>query len=348
MKKIFALLSLLILALALTGCGGGEKKDAKAEAPKFTASNKYDGDLSGVTLNIGAAQSRNATGVVKAAGLDNTPYKVNFHNLRGGNLVIEALAANQIDAGCGSQIPPIFAAASGNDSNLKIVAIRRGATLNQEVIVGPKTKDTIKTIADLKGKKVAYVKNTTAHYFLNKMLEDAGLKWDDVETLAMSTSDAVSAILTGDIDAFAGYGSAVMTAKSKGAVTLQTADKILTGDYYWYATPETLSNPAKRAALLDYLERINEANEWIRVNPEVWSKYYAKETNQKVEDYRKIFDAEEAQVKSRIAPITDATIADEQDIINTFVKLGVLKSSIDAKTLFDRTLDEGISKFKVY
>ncbi len=348
-KRFLFLIGFLVFMLLTAGCGSnGEKKAEKAAPASFTASNPYDGDLSGVTLHIGAAGSQNATGVVKAAGLDNTPYKVEFHNLRGGNLVLEALAADQIDAGCGSQIPPIFAAASSNGGNFKIIAIRRGTTLDQELLVGPKSKKTIHSVADLKGRKVAYVKNTTAHYFLEKMLEEAGLKWDDIEALAMSTSDGTSALLTGDVDAFAGYGTSVMTAKAKGAETLEAADKILSGDYYWYATPATLADPAKRAALLDYLERINEADEWTRVNPAAWAAYYGKETNQQPEAYQKIFEAQEAQIKGRIAPISNETIASEQDIINTFLRLGVIQKSIDASSLFDKSFNEGISRFKVY
>ncbi len=69
-------------------------------------------------------------------------------------------------AGCSSQIPPIFASLSNNGGNFKIVAIRKGSTLDQELITGPKSKASIHTVADLKGKKVAYVKSTTAQYFL--------------------------------------------------------------------------------------------------------------------------------------------------------------------------------------
>ncbi len=44
-----------------------------------------------MTLDIGAAGIQNAQGVLQAAGLDDTPYTVHFHNLRGGNLVLEAM-----------------------------------------------------------------------------------------------------------------------------------------------------------------------------------------------------------------------------------------------------------------
>lgn len=333
--------------MAMAGCGTADNA-REDKAPKFTASNTYDGDLSDVTLNIGAASAKNAQGVVEAAGLADTPYKVEFHNLRGGNLVLEAIAAGQLDAGCGSQIPPIFASLASNGGNFKIIGIRKGTTLNQELIVSPQQKDKIKTVADLKGKKVGYVKNTTAQYFLYKMLTEAGLTWNDIEAIPMSTSDGLSAITTGDIDALASYDNAVIVGKAKGAVLLRSAEDILSGDYYWYAALDTIKDPKKHAALVDYLERINEANEWCRQHPQEWAEYDAKQSNQDPAEIRKRFEEGEAQRKGRIAPLDEATLASEQDIIDSFFALGVLKERIEAASLFDRSFDGEIAKFKVY
>ncbi|MDQ0204771.1 ABC transporter substrate-binding protein [Pectinatus haikarae] len=353
MKKnalIFVLIT--ILSIILTACSDqdmGEKQSSSpAKETVFTPSNKYNNELTGVTLSIGTASSDLAQSILVAAGLDNTPYKVDYHQLRGGNLVLEAIAAGQIDAGSGSQIPPIFASLSKNGGNFKIIAIRKGNTLNQELIVSPQAKDSIKTVADLKGKKVAYVKNTTAQYFLYKMLTDAGLKWEDIDSLPMTTSDGLSAVVTGDVDALASYDQSIIQAKENGAVTLRSAEDVLSGDFYWYAAFNTINDPAKHAALVDYLERINEADEWARQHPDEWAQAYAKETNQKVEDYKRIFEAGEKQRKGRIAPVDSATIASEQDIIDSFYKLGALKQNIDAASLFDRSFDKEISNFKVY
>ena len=118
-------------------------------------------------------------------------------------LAVLSVSALLVTTGCGSQIPPIFASLANNGGNFKIIAIRKGTTLNQELIVSPQAKENIKTVADLKGKKVGYVKNTTAQYFLYKMLSEAGLKWTDIDALPMSTSDGLSDITTGDIDALA-------------------------------------------------------------------------------------------------------------------------------------------------
>lgn len=103
MKKISVLFIVLcFLALGLAGCG--DTGTAKSEKASFHASNSYDGDLSGVTLDIGAAGIQNAQGVLQAAGLDDTPYTVH--------------------------LPPIFASLSNNGGNFKIVASRYTKRIN--------------------------------------------------------------------------------------------------------------------------------------------------------------------------------------------------------------------------
>ncbi len=342
--KILALVILLLLPVILVGCGNSKAENENAK--KAASGTNADADLSGVVLRIAAAEGRNGQAILEAAGLDKTPYKVEFHVMQGGNLVLEAMAANQIDLGTGSQIPPIFASQARNGGNLKIIATKKSTTLEQELIVPANSP--IKSVQDLKGKKVAYVKSTTAHYFLAKMLENAGLSWGDVETIAMSTSDGLSALLTGEVDALASYGNAIRSAHAKGAVTLQPASSILSGDFYWYATPDAIQDPKKHAAIVDYLSRFNDAQEWARQNPEKWAAHYAPQINQKTQDFLKQYTEENQQTKTRIVPIDAATIASEQDIVNTFIKIGLLKGEIDISKIFDRSFDAEIGKFKQY
>ena len=146
-------------------------------------------DLSGVTLKIGETGWKQQELLLENAGLADTPYKTEFSLFQGGNLQLEALGAGAIDLASASEIPPIFAAQSGGPGSLSIIAVREGNTLTQEVVV-PEGSG-ITDVAGLKGKKVAYVQNTTAHYFLYKALESAGLAWTDIEAVPLSTSDGL-------------------------------------------------------------------------------------------------------------------------------------------------------------
>ena len=339
-RQFLSVLGAAAAAAALTACGGA------SSAASSAASAASGIDLSGVTLRIAAASASNGHGLVQAAGLDDTPYKVDFTVLQGGNLVMEALAAGQIDLGTGSQIPPLAASQAANGGNFKIIGVRRMHTLDQELIIpagSPLTE-----VSQLKGKTVGYVKNTTAHYFMEKMLEEAGLEWTDIDAVALTTSDGLSAVLTGEVDALASYSNAIRTAKAKGCTTLRSAADILSGDYYWYATPNSIADAATHAALVDWLSRYNEAAEWARQNPEEYAKFYADLTGEDKDDVLERFTEEEAQTHLSVRPVSDETIASEQDIADTFYKLGVFSAPIEVTPLFDHSFDAELAALPQY
>ena len=345
-RQFLSVLGAAAAAAALTACGGASSAASSAASAASGSASASGIDLSGVTLRIAAASASNGHGLVQAAGLDDTPYKVDFTVLQGGNLVMEALAAGQIDLGTGSQIPPLAASQAANGGNFKIIGVRRMHTLDQELIIP--AGSTLTEVAQLKGKTVGYVKNTTAHYFLEKMLEEAGLEWTDIDAVALTTSDGLSAVLTGEVDALASYGNAIRTAKAKGCTTLRSAADILSGDYYWYATPDSIADAAAHAALVDWLSRYNEAAEWARQNPEAYAKFYADLTGEDKDDVLERFTEEEAQTHLSVRPVSDETIASEQDIADTFYKLGVFASPIDVTPLFDHSFDAELAALPQY
>ena len=59
----------------------------------------------------------------------------------------------------------------------------------------------IETVADLKGKKVAYTEGSVSQFFLGALLKDEGLKLNDVESLNMTAGDAGAAFVAGQVDA---------------------------------------------------------------------------------------------------------------------------------------------------
>ena len=59
----------------------------------------------------------------------------------------------------------------------------------------------IKTIADLKGKKVAFGEGTVSQFYLNVLLKEAGLKESDIQAVNMTAGDAGSAFVSGNVDA---------------------------------------------------------------------------------------------------------------------------------------------------
>ncbi len=72
---------------------------------------------------------------------------------------------------------------------------------HSEAILVPKDS-AIKSVADLKGKKVVLNKGSNVHYLLVRALEDAGLKYTDIQTVFLPPADARAAFERGSVDAW--------------------------------------------------------------------------------------------------------------------------------------------------
>ncbi|MFB5760734.1 ABC transporter substrate-binding protein [Paenibacillus medicaginis] len=351
-KTLASLASIsLIILLFAAGCGSnsGSTEDSKAattasSAPLAGSSDEASTsiDLSTVTLRVGQTGWSNLELGFKAAGLSDTPYKVQYSVFQGGNLQLEAMAAGNIDLGSTSEIPPLFASQAANGGNFKIIASFESTTLNQELVI-PKGSS-IKSVADLKGKKVAYVNATTAHYFLAKMLEAAGLSWSDIEAVPLSTSDGLSALISGKVDALASYGNAIISAHQNGATELASAKDILSGNFLYETTPEAISDPAKHAAIVDYLTRLNKFYAWTRSNQQQWAEITAANTKQPVEQALNTLKLGEAQQPSKLSSDFEKAIASQQEVADTLAGLGLLKSDLDVSSIWSREFEEELQQ----
>jgi sulfonate transport system substrate-binding protein len=107
---------------------------------------------------------------------------------------LEALNVGSIDFGDVGEAPPIFAQAAGAPWSMRVPP-RPGL----EAVIVPKGS-AIRSVADLKGKRIAYNKGSNVHYFLVKLLEKHGLKYGDVQSVFLASRCA--AFEKGSVDAW--------------------------------------------------------------------------------------------------------------------------------------------------
>ena len=308
-------------AQALAAAGGGDNQEQAASAKDGAV------DLSKITIRVGQTGWESYEAGLKAAGLLDTPYKVEFNVFQGGNLQLEAMAADHLDLGVTSEIPPIFASQAVGGGNFKVIALQEANTILQELVI-PKGSS-VASVADLKGKKVGYVSSTTAEYFLVEMLKSAGLAWGDIEAVQLSTADGLTALIGGNIDALASYGNAIITAHQKGAVTLASARDILSGNFMVCASPGAISDPGKHAAIADFLGRLNQFYAWSREHQQEWAQITADNTHQPVEQALNTLQEGEQQKPTRIVSTTPEAIESEQKVADALQLVGSLESTID-------------------
>ncbi|MDU6451793.1 MAG: aliphatic sulfonate ABC transporter substrate-binding protein, partial [Enterobacter hormaechei] len=131
-----------------------------------------------------------------------------------GPQMLEALNVGSIDLGSTGDIPPIFAQAAGAD--LVYVGVEP-AKPKAEVILVPENSE-IKSVADLKGRKVAFQKGSSSHNLLLRALQEAGLKFTDIQPVYLTPADARAAFQQKNVDAWAIWDPYYSAALLQGGV----------------------------------------------------------------------------------------------------------------------------------
>lgn len=146
------------------------------------------------------------------------------------------------------------------------------------------SKEEIKTVADLKGKKVAYAHGGPSDYFLYKVLDDAGIALDEVERIPVDDpSRAGEVFLSGDVDAAVTWEPFLSNTseEGKGKILITTKDK-----------PEIIVDilvaneklAANQKLLTEFMDGWLKSVEFIKENPEEAAKIMAKGLNLQFED----------------------------------------------------------------
>jgi sulfonate transport system substrate-binding protein len=289
-------------------------------------------ELSSVTLRVASFRGMDST-LLPATGLADFPYKVEFSEFNSGNLIAQAINADAVDLGEWSEIPLAFIAASG--ARVKVVAAVDGPTTNQAVIVPANSP--ARSFVDLKNRKIGYIRSTTAHYFLIRMLAKVGLTLADITPVPLGMSQGLAALKSGSIDAWATYGYVIPMLVGDGAARiLESAENILSGHYFIGANPVRLPDPAFRLAAADYLNRLGKAYALLTQNKEKWAKVISP-VIQIPEDIV-LSDLKAQNHPYHMRPWTETDIQSAQAVVDTFIEQRIIVTRPDLKSVFSNDL----------
>jgi sulfonate transport system substrate-binding protein len=123
----------------------------------------------------------------------------------------------------------------------------------------------IRTLADLKGKKVAATKGTDPYLFLLRALHSAGLRRDDIEHVSLQHADGRVALEQGRVDAWAGLDPHMAASELEGGARLLYRNVAFNTYGFLNVREEFLaSQPQATARVIQAYER---ARVWTRANP---------------------------------------------------------------------------------
>jgi len=188
----------------------------------------------------------------------------------GSNRALEYLNANSIDIGSSAGLAALLAKANGNPIKTPYIYSRPEWT----ALVVPKNSP-IRSLADLKGKKVAATKGTDPYLFLLRSLQSVGLRRSDIDHVALQHADGRAALEQGRVDAWAGLDPHMAAAELEGGARLLYRNVSFNTYGFLNVREEFLAKyPQQTARVIAAYEK---ARLWTRANPSEAAKILAAE-----------------------------------------------------------------------
>ncbi|RYC31254.1 aliphatic sulfonate ABC transporter substrate-binding protein [Lichenibacterium minor] len=247
-------------------------------------------------------------------------YAAEWSEFPSGPPILEAMRAGAIDFGQTGDAPPIFAQAGRTDL---VYVANEPAAPDGEAILVPKDSG-IRSLADLKGRRVALNKGSNVHYFLVKALEKAGLSYGDVSPVFLAPADARAAFESGAVDAWAIWDPYLAAAQAAtGARTLATAEGVA-GNLQFYLADRTFAaqNPKAVAAITD---AVREVDAWEAAHPAEAAAELAAAIKLPVP----VVATALGRQAHGVLPIGPDVTADQQAVADAFLKLHLIPAKLD-------------------
>jgi sulfonate transport system substrate-binding protein len=170
-----SLIAVLTAAALLAGCGAGGGGDGPAP------------------LKVGSQRGGTKAILIASGALEGAPYKIEWSEFAAAQPLLEAVAAGAVDLGEAGDAPFLFAYAGGSS----IKAVQAGKSGGSATALLVRKDAPIRSVADLRGKKIATGRGSIGHYLLLRLLEEAELKPTDVQIVFLSPGDAKAAFSSG-------------------------------------------------------------------------------------------------------------------------------------------------------
>lgn len=245
-------------------------------------------------------------------------WNVTWAEFTSGPPMMEALAANAVDFAFTGEPPVIFAQAAHTD--LVYVAATKPSPRAVGILKPPGSK--LGSVAELKGKRVAVAKGSSAHYLLVAALAHANVPYDSVETVFLQPPDARAAFASGAVDAWSIWDPFYAGAQAVGAALLTNGEGLMPNRGFYTAGRKFAE---KNQDILNHAIAVLNAQE-------TWEQTHQAETAALIspgiglpDSVLKIWFARQ---KYGVEKMTPEIFAEQQKIADVFFKLGLIPDKI--------------------
>jgi sulfonate transport system substrate-binding protein len=238
-----------------------------------------------------------------------------------GPPMLEAMNVGSVDYGAVGDAPPIFAQSAG----AAIVYAAGQPVTNGQGILVPKNSP-IRSIADLKGKRVGFTRGSSAHSVVMQALEKTGLTYADITPVYLTPPDGGPAFGNGSIDAWAVWDPyfAIGEVRQNGRILINASD-IIKNNAFFIANSAFARN---QGAVLQQIIDVTAATAvWAEAHRDEVAKSLSAVTGVPLD----IQTVAANRASFAIGPITNDIVATQQDVADHFFKIGLIPRPVSIK-----------------
>lgn len=279
-----------------------------AEAPKEFRIGYQKGGLFSVAKQQQTFEKR-----LKPLGVET----VKWTEFQFGPPLMEALGLGAIDIGPVGDSPPVFAQAAG--ANVVYIA---ATAASQNALLVP-ANSPVKSVAELKGKKIAIAKGSSSHNLTVQLLKKAGVRYDEITRVYLTPADAAAAFARGSVDAWAIWDPYFAIAELRQKARVLATDGDVKPSHSFYLANRDFANRHPNVVQA-VIEEIGKLTEWSAANRDQLAALISQVTGVD-------FAAQQRAVNRAIIelkPFTPEVIAQQQEIADTFFELGLIPRKI--------------------
>jgi len=245
--------------------------------------------------------------------------KVTWVEFPAGPQLLEALAVGSVDFGGVGDSPPVFAQAAGKD--LFYVGAEPAKPDSSAILVKPDAPP--KALADLKGKRVAAQKGSSAHFLLVQAVKKGGLQWADIQPIYLPPADARAAFERGAVDAWAIWDPYYAAAEVSGGVRVLATSRGLTNNNTFYLASRALTQ--REPVLRALFAALTETDTYVQGHRKESAQLFADFAGLGLATVHRVL---ERRQPSPVGPLTPTLVAEQQQVADAFAQLALIPKPI--------------------
>ena len=286
---------------------------ARAAAPKQLRVGYQKGE----PLLVATKQNHGFETLLQPLGIE-----VQWVEFEFGPPMLEAMRVGAIDIGAVGDAPPVFAQAA--QANLVYFATRPDSGNSSAILLPPGSE--LRTLADLRGKRIAFGRGSSAHSLTLAALEKAGIAYADIKPITLGPADAAAAFDHGDLDAWTVWDPyvAITEARPDVRVLARTRD-IGPQNSFYLASRDYATHHADVLQLV--VQQLGRTGEWCDTHRDAVAQLLSSATGIRLDAWQRASD----RASFRSVPIDDTVLQQQQIVADRFAALRLIPAAVKVR-----------------